>query len=121
MTPYDFKKMTDKIFTECDLLLNSKNKEYARNNDKLHNFKVAARTRGLTPESALGGMMLKHTISIYDYINDSDDGLFHPLSQWDEKIKDHINYLLLLRALIVERENIEKHLCECGDKNKSGD
>jgi len=105
MTPKDFKKVTDETFKKCDKVLNSKNIEYARNNDKLHNFKVAGTTRGVTPESALGGMMLKHVISIFDYINDTDKDICRNVDSWDEKIVDNINYLLLLRGLVIEREN----------------
>ena len=104
MTPSKFKKLVDITLNRCDKVLNSKNREYARNNDKLHNFKVAAALGGDTPENALGGMMKKHTVSIYDYIKDAERNIFHSSEAWDEKIIDHINYLLLLKGLVVERE-----------------
>lgn len=44
-------------------------------------------------------MMAKHTVSIYDMCN---SGLKYPIELWNEKITDHINYLLLLRAIIEE-------------------
>ena len=104
MTPKQFEKVTNDTFKKCDKVLNSKNLDYSRNNDKLHNFKVAGAARNQPPEYALGGMMLKHTISIYDYIDDTLEEKHHSLAEWDEKIVDHINYLLLLRGFIVERE-----------------
>lgn len=76
-----------------------KAKEYADAEDRLHNFKTAAALEGLTPRQALAGMMAKHTVSVYDMCWSSND---FPMAMWDEKITDHINYLLLLKAVIVE-------------------
>lgn len=33
-----------------------------------------------------------------------------PLEKWDEKITDHINYLILLRALVVEEDDEDAKL-----------
>ena len=60
---------------------------------------VAAGLQGCLPREALGGMMAKHTVSVYDMINSCDT---FPIALWDEKITDHINYLLLLKAIVVE-------------------
>lgn len=75
-----------------------KAKEYATD-DRLHNFKVAAALEGCTPAKALAGMMAKHTISIYDMCESEE---WYPVELWEEKITDHINYLLLLNAIIRE-------------------
>lgn len=81
--------------------------EYAGPSDRLHNFKVAAALgkKGETQSQALAGMMKKHTVSVYDMIN---SGKAHSEEMWDEKIGDHINYLLLLRATIVEDKLVKK-------------
>ena len=79
--------------------LESKSAEYSTEGDKLHNFKVAAAVQGVSAVQALGGMMAKHTVSVYDMIG---TGKAYPLELWEEKIKDSINYLLLLWALIQE-------------------
>ena len=79
--------------------LKSKAAEYATDGDRLHNFKVAAAVQGITPKQALGGMMAKHTVSVYDMIG---TGNTYPLDLWEEKIKDSINYLFLLWALVNE-------------------
>ena len=84
----------------ADTLL-EKAKEYATA-DRLHNFKAAAALQKISPEAALGGMMAKHTISIYDMIDDTEGGKVHPLPVWEEKIKDSINYLFLLWAMVNE-------------------
>jgi hypothetical protein len=90
----------------CKTVLVEKGKEYSTE-DKLHNFRVAAEVQGCSPIVALGGMMAKHTVSIYDMIGDTDN-MFgtspHSDVLWREKITDHINYLLLLWAFIKEQD-----------------
>ena len=49
-------------------------------------------------------MMCKHTVSIYDLINDFENGNSIPIDLWNEKIGDSINYLLLLNAMVIEHE-----------------
>ena len=80
--------------------LMAKAKEYAIDGDRLHNFKVASTVQGITPTAALAGMMAKHTVSVYDMIR---TGEVYPLDLWEEKIKDSINYLFLLWALLQEQ------------------
>lgn len=79
-----------------------KAKEYATE-DRLHNFKTAAALEGITPKQALAGMMAKHTVSVYDMCMSPSD---FSQAMWEEKITDHINYLLLLRAVV--QEDLEK-------------
>lgn len=95
----DFRKNLDTVHEKVESVLGSKSDEYATDTDRLHNFKVAAGMQGITVKEALAGMMAKHTTSIYDMIGDGKD---HSLEKWDEKIIDHINYLILLRAILVE-------------------
>jgi hypothetical protein len=86
----------------------SKNDHYARGDDKLHNFKKAAAfSPGKSQESALAGMLLKHTVSIFDMVGDIAEGKHAKLELWEEKVLDHINYLILLYAMIVERDDKE--------------
>jgi hypothetical protein len=84
-------------------VLTAKAAEYATD-DRLHNFKAAADLERVTPVEALGGMMAKHTISVYDLIHDYGDGKEIPLELWSEKITDSINYLFLLWALLNEKD-----------------
>ena len=84
-------------------VLVSKAREYATE-DRLHNFRVAAGLGDTSLRQALAGMMAKHTVSIYDMCKSSDE---HSIASWNEKITDHINYLLILRA-VVEEEHILK-------------
>ncbi len=73
--------------------------------DRLGNFKKTAALRGVKLHQAVGGMMVKHTVSIYDMI---ESGKPYSMDQWDEKITDHINYLILLKATLIE--NLEQPL-----------
>lgn len=79
-------------------VLVTKASEYA-SEDRLHNFKIAAALQGKSPRQALAGMMAKHTVSIYDMLKKDE---YYDITVWDEKITDHINYLLLLRGIIAE-------------------
>lgn len=96
-----FNRVIENRIQKCLEVLCKKADEYATA-DRLHNFKVAAELQGCTPIRALGGMMCKHTVSVYDLINTLDAGFEVPLELWEEKIGDSINYLLLLTALIYE-------------------
>lgn len=99
MTNQDFNLVVEEQLSMCANLLCKKGKEYDHTTeDRLHVFKVAGALEGITPMQALAGMMAKHTISVYDLIA-SD---CHDLTLWNEKITDHINYLLLLKGLIKE-------------------
>lgn len=107
MNAVDFNKvLSDQINLVVDIL-GSKAGEYADDTDRLHNFKASAALQGITPMEALRGKMAKHTISIYDMIG---TGKAFPLEKWDEKITDHINYLILLRALVIEEEEEDAKL-----------
>lgn len=101
MTGEKFETITEKQFDKCRQLLIAKNKEYAGDQeDRFHSFKVAAELQHETPKQALAGMMAKHTGSIYDMCRGGD----YSLAKWEEKITDHINYLLLLKAMIEEEK-----------------
>ena len=97
-----FNKIIGEQIKRCTDVLIQKAEEYATE-DRLHNFKVAAKLKDETWEQAISGMMVKHTISIYDMIN---SGREYPMSMWNEKITDNINYLLLLRAVVEETSQL---------------
>lgn len=103
MKTEEFNKTIEEQLTLCKSILQVKAKEYATE-DRLHNFKVAADLQSVRPESALAGMMAKHTASIYDLCN--TDRSEWTMEIWEEKITDSINYLLLLKALISEDYDI---------------
>jgi hypothetical protein len=103
MTEETFMEVFKDRVNKCQTLLISKNLEYARDGDKLSNFKKAAALQGCCPEKALQGMMAKHQISISDMINDLNDDIYTSMEIWEEKLNDALNYLFLLDALLEER------------------
>lgn len=102
MTHEAFERVLQEQLSLCTDILCRKSKEYSSQEDKLHNFKNAAGLQGVTQIQALSGMMAKHTISIYDMCM---SGKSYPIPHWEEKITDSINYLLLLKGIIVEESN----------------
>ena len=76
--------------------LSIKAEEYSKGSNRYHNFNVAARILGTTPEKALLGMWMKHIVSVLDMIAEEK-----PMDEKviDEKIGDLINYAVLLEGL----------------------
>ena len=103
MKQEQFKEIIEKQLELISNTLLIKSAEYATE-DKLHNFRVSAQLQNITMEQALAGMLSKHTVSIYDMIA---SGNRYGVEKWDEKINDHIVYLLLLRAIIEEKRTNE--------------
>ena len=107
----EFMAWTRSRQNEClRLLAGSKNEEYSRNNDKLHNFKRAGELLGCTPHEALIGMWSKHLVSIMDIVSDyAEFGKIPDGKLLDEKFTDAINYLHLLETLFrEENKNVSK-------------
>lgn len=110
MTQKEFNDVVVSQTERCKSLLTAKGSEYApkaakgTGADRLAHFKKAAVVMNSTPKSALMGMLSKHLISVSDMC--TDDKSF-PKEQWDEKITDSINYLLILRAIVEEETHEE--------------
>lgn len=100
MNSEEFERIFEAQVDICRSMLVTKAAEYAEDDDRLHNFDVAAEMQDCLAEQALGGMMAKHTVSIYDMIRGGAES--YSIDKWDEKITDHINYLILLRAVVEE-------------------
>jgi len=100
MNKNKFDNIVAKQIQICKETLEAKGREYTIEDNRLGQFYKSATIRGTTPLDALGGKMVKHTTSIYDMIK-------HPkgieIEVWEEKIKDNINYLLILKALVIEQ------------------
>lgn len=98
MTKTQFNSIVKTQLKMCENLLVTKSKEYClKGEDRLANFKTAAYLLGGTPKQAIAGYMAKHVVSIFDMI-DKD----FPVERWEEKITDLINYLLLLKAQVID-------------------
>lgn len=102
----DFAYMLEHTLNDCRDILFEKAAEYAPGDDRLHNFKKAAALEGVSVKQAIGGMMVKHTVSLYDMLESPDQ---FPMKMWKEKIHDHINYLILLKAAVAEEEFTNGH------------
>ena len=107
-----FQKIIQETADKSMGVLKSKNASY-NTEDPLGSFKLAARIQKTTPVSALMGMLAKHTVSIYDMAHSRN---VYPEAVWDEKIGDHINYLLMLKALaddmgLIERDDNYSVIC----------
>lgn len=79
-----------------------KGREYARDGDRLSNFKNGAALLRCSPERALLGYVAKQAVSVVDFVRDLEAGVVHSRGEWDEKIGDCVNYLILLEALLEE-------------------
>lgn len=105
MTGNQFNAVMEEQLEYCKQLLTSKANEYKGEVNRFHTFEIAANMQGINKKQALAGMMAKHTVSIYDMCKCGN----YSVEKWTEKITDNINYLLLLKAMIIEEENNEKN------------
>ena len=112
MNAKDFDKIVADRMAWCRQTLCAKGDEYAREGDRLWNFKVAARKLNCHPAEALAGMMVKHTVSVDDIIDGLAKGIVPPKELVAEKIGDSINYLLLLEGLIEEERQKREEVPE---------
>lgn len=92
---------------ETDRMLDvmcSKSADYAKNDDKLFNFKQAGRMDNISPIEALRGMWLKHRASIQQGLDELLEGKkSRSRDWWIEKLTDDRNYNLLLFGLLEEQ------------------
>lgn len=102
MKPKTFEKLLKDQLQRVEQALAAKGQEYSTGQDRLHNFKRAGELQRVTQEQALLGMWSKHLVSIIDMVE--IPGKTYELSAIDEKFTDAINYLILLKACIYERE-----------------
>lgn len=86
-------------------LTKTKGEEYARSeDDQLANFKRQAAELGLDPEKVLAVFLNKHLDAIKSFIK-TGQVLSEPIQG---RIDDAILYLILLKAMIVEKEEQAK-------------
>jgi len=107
MNPDTFNKLSKRLLDKAAHVRKAKKEEYMATTDRLSNFRKAAELDSCTVPMAVKGMMVKHTVSIFDMVNDEfryPDPITQPcsLDLYEEKICDHINYLLLLYGAVWE-------------------
>ena len=104
MTTEQFDKLLENILeVHVKGVMCKKSKEYSRGADKLYNFYRAGEMSQKSPEECLRGMKLKHDVSLDDMLDDLMRDHENPQELWQEKLRDEINYLILLWALLSER------------------
>lgn len=101
MTNDVFNTILDSRLQKIRDVLAVKGEEYASNDDRLHNFKEAAKFLCTTPIKACLTFLTKHLVSVVDLT----ERVAAPYHLVDEKIGDAINYLVLLEALFVEEKS----------------
>lgn len=85
--------------------LMDKGREYtADDEDRLITFKSVANLRRTTVEDALGGMVSKQIDSLFNMISQTKNGIAGSPSLWEERIKDIINYMILLDAVLEDKK-----------------
>jgi len=110
----EFESLCDSLLSDARKnIMVKKGREYAGDEDRLANFKRGAANCGVKPETVLYVYLSKHIDSLSTFIRDLEksdslgsveEKLSEPIA---ERIKDAINYLLLLHGLIQERKNHE--------------
>lgn len=95
-----------KTFQECLVLAQKKGADYTKGSeDALLNFKEGGKDIAAPPEKVLYIYMWKHWTAICNYIRTGGQSESEPI---DERIKDLINYAVLLKAIIQEKREIEE-------------
>lgn len=105
MSNEEFDSVLNNALERTQKVLGVKAKEYVRNGDRLHNFNRGSDITGESREKVLRGFMLKHLISIFDIIDDLEEGKLPSREVVDEKFGDAVNYFVLLEASFVDRLN----------------
>lgn len=101
MDAKQFEEIFERVVDQSRNILIAKAAEYATDEDRLHNFKKAAILTDGTPHQALWGFLAKHLVSLSDMVASEKT---YSDAQWDEKIGDSINYLILLRAQVSDEQ-----------------
>lgn len=94
----EFAEVLDQQLGRISAILGVKTDEYATE-DQLHNIRQAALLQEESLPEAVIGMMVKHTVSIFAMVK---SGKPFPVEKWDEKITDHLVWLILLKAALIE-------------------
>ena len=104
----EFIKTSEDALMHLMETLKQKGKEYSKEYNAFANFENGVGVSMCdTRDGVLWHYMVKHIISIRDIVTDLEIGgetRGHYTKEYvDEKIGDNINYLLLLRAMLLER------------------
>lgn len=98
MTPNIFAQFTTALFENCNSIMNSKGPDYSGMEDRLLNFKDAGLAAGITPIQACFVYLQKHWCAVEKFAR-GEKLSGEPI---EEKLKDVINYCVLMLALIED-------------------
>ncbi len=98
MNNEEFRAIITKMDNACNAVLNSGQKEYARDTDVFANFEKLSLDLGISREQVLWVQAMKHRDGIASYIR----GVRSQREDVRGRIIDLINYLRLLYAMVEE-------------------
>lgn len=101
-----FEKELASTLESIQKTLGQKGKEYSTNVDKFHNFNEGAKILGCIPEKCLDAYMTKHIVSYRDMLNRLQNGEIPSDELIDEKLGDIINYFILQKIQLKQRNNV---------------
>jgi hypothetical protein len=100
MTNKEFYDLMQTVFDSCQKIAKSKGEDYTKGSlDALANFKEGGIDVGIDPMKVCWIFMNKHYQAITNYVKTGGQSESEPIN---ERIKDMINYLVLLQGLITE-------------------
>lgn len=106
MTNKAFYELMNNIFVDALAIAQQKGADYTKGSaDALANFKEGGKAIGIDPKEVCWVFMNKHYQAITNYVRTDGKSESEPIS---ERIKDMINYLVLLQAIITEETNISE-------------
>jgi hypothetical protein len=105
MTNERYEALKLKRFEERTKMASGKANEYAKDDDRLANFKEIAAALGIEPLTVAGVYWYKHVSAMLTFIRKNQQKADHKLSEPIEgRIQDDQEYLDLIAALIDEFE-----------------
>lgn len=105
MTGLDFESVLDRRISLIRNTLLQKAKEYATRDDRLNNFRRLAEMQRVSMARAAWGLVGKQIVSVQDMIESGDT---FSREEWDEKIGDVINYMILIEAIVAEENRKQR-------------
>jgi len=111
MTNKDFYDLMQKTFESCQRIAKAKGEDYTKGSeDALANFKEGGKDINIDPIKVCWIFMNKHYQAITNYVKTGGQSESEPIA---ERLKDLINYSVLMQGLITEAN--EKRLMYAKD------
>ncbi len=105
MTRAEWNKWLEEVLDHTKKTLSLKDERYGKEEDRFHNFNIAARVNGtFDPVNEAWGMATKHLVVILDILDDVKQG--KPIDKTDlprikEVFGDMRNYLFLIEGMLI--------------------